>query len=100
MNNIKIKVYDLDIAKLKIVPVDLKKLNNVVGNEVAKNTKFSTLKIKVNNFEKKNHDATTLININQYNTDERNLEKNIEDVNKKSIRYKWFSDYNCCEYKN
>ena len=27
--------------------------------------------------------ATTLININQYNTDEQNLEKKIGDVNKK-----------------
>ena len=83
MNNLKTKVDDLDVGKLKTVPVDLKKLSDVVANEVVKNTKFNTLKTKVNSLEKKIPDATTLIHINQYNTDKQNLEKKIGDVDKK-----------------
>ena len=69
LNNLKTKIYDLDRNKLKTVPADLKKLNDAVDNEVAKNKKFNTLKTKVNNLEKKIPDATTLIHISQYNTD-------------------------------
>ena len=74
MNNLKTKVDDLDVGKLKSAPVDLKILSNLVDNEVVKNTKFNTLKRKVNNLEKKIPSATTLIHINQYNTDKQNLE--------------------------
>ena len=49
LNNIKTKVDDLYVGKLKAVPVDLKKLSDVVANEVVKNTKSNTLKTKVNN---------------------------------------------------
>ena len=63
LDNFKIKVDDLDVGKLKTVPVDLKKLSNVVDNEVIKNTKFNRLKAKVNNLEKKIPDPTTLIHI-------------------------------------
>ena len=60
MNILKTAVDDLDVGKLKTVPVD---------NEVVKNTKFNTLKTKVNSFKKKIPEATTLIHISQYNTD-------------------------------
>ena len=83
MNNLKAKVDDLDVGKLKTVPVDLKKLSDVVDIAVVKNTKFNTLKTKVNNLAKKIPDATTLIHINQYNTDKQNLQKKIGDVDKK-----------------
>ena len=63
MNNLKTKVDDLDVGKLKTVPVDLKKVSDVVDNEVVK--KFNTLKTKINNLEKRIPDATTLIHINQ-----------------------------------
>ena len=53
LNNLKTKVDDLDIDKFTTAPVDLKKLSNVVDNEVVKNTKLNTLKTKVNNLEKK-----------------------------------------------
>ena len=66
---------DLDVGKVKTVSVDLKKLSDVVDNEVVKNTKFSTLTTKVNNLETKIPDAAILIHINQYNTDKQNLEK-------------------------
>ena len=61
----------------------MKNLGDIVDNEVIKNTKFNTLKTKVNNLEKKILDAAALIHINQYNTDKQNLEKNIGDVDKK-----------------
>ena len=71
MNNLKTKVEDLDFGKLKTIPVDLKKLSDVVGNEVDKDTKFNTLKTKVNNLDTKVPDTTTLVHINQYNTDKQ-----------------------------
>ena len=37
----------------------------------------------MNNLQKKISDATTLIHINQYNTDKQNLEKKIGDIDKK-----------------
>ena len=57
------------------LPVNLKKFIDVVGDEVAKNPKFNTLKTKVNNLENEIPDATTSIHINQYNTDKKNLGK-------------------------
>ena len=75
LNNLKTKEYDSDVGKSKTVPINLKKLSDVVANEALKNTKFNTLKTKVNSSEKKIPDATTLIHINQYNTDKQNLEK-------------------------
>ena len=99
MNNLKTKVDGLDVGKLKTVHVDLKKLSNVVDNEVVKNTKFKTLKTKVNSLEKKIPDATNSMHKNQYNTDKQNLEKKLEMLIK-NTKYKWFSDYNCSEYRN
>ena len=52
------------LVKLKTVPLDLKKSNDVIETEVGKNTKFNTLKTKISNLEKKIPDATTLIHIN------------------------------------
>ena len=75
MNNLKTKLDDLDDGKLKTVPVDIKKLSDVVISEVVKNIKLNTLKTKVNSLENKISDATTLIRINQYNTEKQNLEK-------------------------
>ena len=57
------------LVNWKTLPVDLKKLSDVVDNEVVKNTKFNTLKTKANNLEKKIPDATDLIPINRYKTD-------------------------------
>ena len=76
LNNLKTKVHDLDVGKLKPVPLDLKKLSYVVANGIVKNTKFNTLETKVNGFKKKKiPDAMTLIHINQCKTDKQNLEK-------------------------
>ena len=65
-NNLKAKVDDLEDAKLKTVPVDLENLSDVVDNKVVENTKFNTLKTKVNNLDKKIPDATTSICIKEY----------------------------------
>ena len=83
MNNTKTKVASLDVGKLKAVPVDLKKLSDLVANEVVKNAKFNTLKKKIKSLEKKVPDATTLIHINQYNKDKQMLDKKIVNADKK-----------------
>ena len=82
LNNLKIKADNLDVGKLKTV--DLKTLSDVVDNEIIKNTKFNSLKAKVNNLEQKITDTATLIQINQYNTDKQKLDKGIENVDKKN----------------
>ena len=48
-NSLKTKVDDLDVGKLKTFPVGLNKLRYIVDNRVVKNTKFNTLKTKINN---------------------------------------------------
>ena len=75
MNNLKTKIDDLDVGKLKTAPVDLKKKK-----------KINTLKTKLNSLEKKIPEATTLIHINQNNADKQNLEKKIEYVDKKKYK--------------
>ena len=98
LNNLKTKVDDLDVGKLKTVLEDLKQLSDVRDNEVVKNTKFNTLKTKKDILDKKILDTTTLIHINQHNTDRQKLGKKIIDVDKKIPDTKWFSDCNCFEY--
>ena len=83
LNNLKTKVDDLNFGKLKTVPLDLKILSHVVDNEAVKNTKFNTVKTKVNNLDKKIPDWTTLICINQCNTDKPNFENKVGYVDKK-----------------
>ena len=57
----------------------LRKLSDVVDNQVVKNTKFNTLWTRVNKlYIKKNLHVTTLIHINQYNTDKQNLDKKLD----------------------
>ena len=77
LNNLKTKVDDLDVDKLKTVPVDLKKLSDIVSKEVVRNPRFNKLNMKVNSLEKKIPDPTTLIHINQYNTYKESLEKKL-----------------------
>ena len=60
---------------MKTVPVDAKKLNDVVDKQVVKKTKFKTLKTKSNKMDKRILDATILIYINQYKTDKQILKK-------------------------
>ena len=46
LNNLKINVDDLDVGKLKAVPIDLKKLSDVVDNDVVKTTNLTDWKQK------------------------------------------------------
>ena len=69
LNNLKIKLDDIDIDKLKIVAVNLKKLRNVVSKKVLEKMVYNKLNLKVRNLENKIYDTSTLIQINQYNTD-------------------------------
>ena len=55
LNNLKTKVNDLDVGKLRAVPIDLKKLSDLVDNEVVKNKNFNTLNAKVNKFLMQRH---------------------------------------------
>ena len=55
LNNLKTKVNDLDVGKLRTVPIDLKKLSDLVDNEVVKNKNFNTLNAKVNKFLMQRH---------------------------------------------
>ena len=48
LNNFKTKADDLYVGRLKIVPADLKKINDVVDKQVVKNKKINTLQTKVN----------------------------------------------------
>ena len=65
LNNLETNVYDLDVDKLKTdAPIDLKKIRDVVDNEVVKNLICNTLKTEINNLEKKIPEATALIHIN------------------------------------
>ena len=60
LHNLKTKLDDLDADKLETVPLDLKNLSDGVHKQVVKNTKFNTLKSKVNKLDLKLTDATTL----------------------------------------
>ena len=76
------------------------KKNNIADNDVIKNTKFNSLKTTVNNLEKKIPDATTLIHINQYNTDKQNLDTKIGGVDKKIPDASGLVTTTVSEYKN
>ena len=51
-----------------------------MSKEVLKNTKFNRINTKVNILKNKIPHAATLIHINQYNTDQQKLKKEIRDV--------------------
>ena len=68
LNNLRTKVYDLDVGKLKTLSVDLKKV---------------WCSRELNELEKKIPDTTTLIDINQYNSD--------KEIFQKKMKMLWFS---------
>ena len=84
-NNLKRKVDEIGIDKLEILPLDLKNLSNVVSREVLEKTLYNKVNLKVNNSESRNVDASTLIQINQYNIDKQKLERKNGNVNKKKV---------------
>ena len=85
LNNLKTKINDLDVVKLKIIPIDLEKMSNLVDKKVVKKAVYDTLNTKVYNLEEKISGASTLIWTNQYNIDQQSLEKNVDDAEKKFL---------------
>ena len=76
--NLKTEVDKIDVEKLKIIPVDLAKLNNVVKNDVVKKTEHNKLVTKVDNI-----DNTGFVLKTKYDTDKSDLERKISDAEKK-----------------
>ena len=68
---------------MKVDPVDLKRLSDVLDKQVVKNKNISRLNTKVNSLEKEIPDLNTLFQINQYNIDKQNLQKKIVMLIKK-----------------
>ena len=83
LDNLKTKVDELDVRKLKIIPMNFKKLNNIVTKELVKKTVYNKLNTKINYLENKISDVSTLFQSNQYNVCKQNLEKKIGDVKNK-----------------
>ena len=76
--NLNTEVDKLDLNKLTPVPNDLAKLSNVVKNDVVKKAVYEKLVAKVNNFGTKRFPLKT-----KHDTDKSDLEKNINDADKK-----------------
>ena len=76
--NLKTEVDKLDIDKLTPVPNDLAKLSNVVKNDVVKKTVYEKLVAKVNNI-----DITGFVLKTKYDIDKSDLEKKINNADKK-----------------
>ena len=85
LNNLKTKINDLDVVKLKIIPIDLEKMSNLVDKKVVKMAVYDTLNTKVYNLEEKISGGSTLIWTNQYNIDQQSLEKKVDDAEKKFL---------------
>ena len=83
LNNLWTKIYDLDGDKFKIVSVDLKKLSNTVSKKIVKKVVCNNLNTKVNDLENKIPGVSSLIQTNQYKTDQKSLEKKIWILGKK-----------------
>ena len=77
--SLKSEVDKIGVDKLKTVPVDLRKLSNVVNNDVVKKTVYNKLVTKVNNI-----DTTAFVLKTKYDTDKSDLEKKISDAEKKN----------------
>ena len=71
---------ELDVDKLKTVPVDLSKLNNVVDNDVVKKNCVCKLVPQVNAIC-----TNRIVLKTHYNTDKSGLEKKIDDASKKIL---------------
>ena len=50
-SSLKSKIDELNIDKLKIVPIDLSELSNVIKNEVIKKTEYNKLVTKVDHID-------------------------------------------------
>ena len=78
--NLKTKVDKLNIDKLVPVPVDLRKLSDVVKNDVVKKTTYDKLVAKVNTIPLNNIDTSRFALKTKYDTDKSELENRISDT--------------------
>ena len=104
---LKTEVDKIDVDKLKTVPVDLAKLNNVVNNDVVKKTDYNT---KVTSIESqiavltkntvdnladitklKAVDTSNFVSKTKFTADTNTLENKIDGVEKRKPRCKWIS---------
>ena len=69
----------IDADKLKTLPVDLAKLNNVVKNDVIKKTGYKKLVTKVDNI-----DTTNFVSRTKYEKDGTHFENKIDKIDKKN----------------
>ena len=67
--SLKTEADEIDVDKLKTVPVDLSKLSNAVNNDVVKKTVCDNLVAKVNNI-----DISGFVLKTKYDTDKSDLE--------------------------
>ena len=104
---LKTEVDKIDVDKLKTVPVDLAKLNNVVNSDVVKktdyNTKVTSIESQIAGLTKntvdnladitklKTVDTSNFVSKTKFTADTNTLENKIDDVEKKNTRCKWIS---------
>ena len=75
LSSLKTEVDNLDINKLVPIPSDLRKLSNLVKNDVVKKAAYNKLVAKVDNI-----DANDLVLKTKYNTDKAELENKITNT--------------------
>ena len=78
LSKLKFEVDKIDINKLKTVPVHLSKLSNVVNNEVVMKTMFDKLVATFNAIN-----GSGFVSKAKYDTDKSDLEKKINNTDKK-----------------
>lgn len=76
----KLDVEKLDIDKLETAPNDLSKLNNVIDNDVLKNTRYDELLEKVKTFDA--IDTSALVKKFDCNTKSKEIEQEIPEHDK------------------
>ena len=77
--SLKAEVDKIDVDKIKTVPIDLSKLNNVVNNEVVKKTMYDKLFANVDDI-----DISGFVSKTKYDIDKSDLENKISDANNKN----------------
>ena len=82
LDSLKTKVDNLDVDKLKNVPANLSKLNNVVDNDIVKKTVYGKLITKVNAIDAKIPNTNELVTKRQCDSNKQGLEKKIDDFHK------------------
>ena len=104
---LKTEVDKRDVVKLKITPIDLAKLGNVVKNDVVKktgyNAKVTRIEGQIGGITKntidnladitklKAVDTSNFVTRTNFSADTNALDDKIDDVEKKKTRYKWIS---------